>query len=363
MFLISVVFILLYSALMVGLLLGWNRATVLTRPNEEKSPHRRLTVIIPFRNEEENLELLFATIERQNGGLEGLRLICVDDHSSDRSAEIVRKFARSGLDIQLMKSAGKGKMAALNTGRKAVATQYLLTLDADVQVGENWLESVFDGMDRGGDMIILPVRGVPGPSFLSTLATLDFMALIGVTFSTAALGHATMANGAHLLYRTEGHMWDEKKVSGDDVFSLHEIKRNRGRVNWDKRRELIVDTPMPENLSEFLQQRKRWASKSKEYRDKDTLILGWIILLLNVWVWVLFVSSFGSSKALYLFLAVVSVKAILDFMFLREVLDWSDQRRLLWCFPFAFLFNSLILPVVFVLNLVSGFKWKERSYS
>ena len=55
-----------------------------------------------------------------------------------------------------------------------------------------------------------------------------------------------------------------------------------GKIGFLKRFEAVVFTHAKPNLSEFLQQRRRWASKSVKYKDKKIVALPVCIWLFNV---------------------------------------------------------------------------------
>jgi glycosyltransferase involved in cell wall biosynthesis len=89
----------------------------------------RLSVIIPARNEEETLPHvlrdLYQTIPRLNDY--EVEVICVDDHSTDRTTEIARSFG-----ARVISNSGKsGKGRALRAGFEAATGDVLLMMDAD----------------------------------------------------------------------------------------------------------------------------------------------------------------------------------------------------------------------------------------
>jgi glycosyltransferase involved in cell wall biosynthesis len=89
----------------------------------------QVSVIIPAKNEEETLPLvlrdLYQTIRQLNGY--SIEVICVDDHSTDRTAEIAR-----GYGARIVQNTGKsGKGMALRAGFQAASGEILVMMDAD----------------------------------------------------------------------------------------------------------------------------------------------------------------------------------------------------------------------------------------
>lgn len=343
------------------MLIGWNKAVRKVEPVQNDDAEERFTIIIAFRNEEKNLPLLLRSLESQED-LSRFSIILVDDHSEDSSRDIVRTFMNRGMEIDVITSLGEGKIAALNSAIPRVDTEMFITLDADVTLPMNWSKRISNELLEHSAMHILPVRGRAGESLSSKYASLDFMALIGVTFATAAIGRPLMANGAQLAYLKEGHKWDSESVSGDDVFSLHELKGQGRKISFALHEDLVATTPMPHTWTDVIEQRLRWSSKASSYSDRDTLVTGWFLLVLNVSIWVLLFQSVYNEKAFYLFLSLLSIKGLFDAIFMFFILRWFKMRTLFTFFPLAFIVNSFLMPVIYVIGRMRGFTWKGRHY-
>ena len=66
-----------------------------------------------------------------NQTYENLEVWAVDDHSSDDSFEILKKFNSIDSRINLLKNAGKGILSALNTASVKIRGEYVCRMDAD----------------------------------------------------------------------------------------------------------------------------------------------------------------------------------------------------------------------------------------
>ncbi|RLA94172.1 MAG: hypothetical protein DRG25_03060 [Deltaproteobacteria bacterium] len=94
-----------------------------------------VSVLVPARNEEQNIgNCLQALLEQDYSNLE---IIVIDDQSTDKTAEIVKRFQKKNEAIKLI--SGKklppgwiGKNHALFQGVQEAGGEYLLFLDADV---------------------------------------------------------------------------------------------------------------------------------------------------------------------------------------------------------------------------------------
>ncbi|KAA6206486.1 MAG: glycosyltransferase family 2 protein [Candidatus Tokpelaia sp.] len=109
-----------------------------------------LSVLIPCKNEAENLDFLLDEIM---AALHGRRfeIILIDDGSTDNIYDLIRGKALSGAPIRYIrhdKSAGKG--AALRTGLYAAKGDIILTIDGDGQNDPVYLPQLADALAAAG---------------------------------------------------------------------------------------------------------------------------------------------------------------------------------------------------------------------
>lgn len=94
----------------------------------------KLDIIIPARNEAENLPLLISRIHQVLTGAKiSYRIIVVDDRSTDETAKKVQKLGRQ-YPVILHRKVGKpGKAFSILEGVKLAKTAYVCMIDADLQ--------------------------------------------------------------------------------------------------------------------------------------------------------------------------------------------------------------------------------------
>lgn len=112
-----------------------------------------VSVIIPARNEEQSLAAALEAV-LANRAVE-LEVIVVDDHSSDRTAAIVRGFAVADCRVRLIAAPTLpqgwcGKQHACAVGATAAHFERLLFVDADVRLADDALARMCEVLDRGG---------------------------------------------------------------------------------------------------------------------------------------------------------------------------------------------------------------------
>ncbi|WP_063747149.1 bifunctional polysaccharide deacetylase/glycosyltransferase family 2 protein [Saccharothrix sp. NRRL B-16314] len=89
-------------------------------------PPQPVTVLVPAYNEEAGIEATLRTILASTAEV---RVIVVDDGSTDRTSEVVRSLDLPG--VTLIRQANAGKAAALNTGLKHCRTELVVMVDGD----------------------------------------------------------------------------------------------------------------------------------------------------------------------------------------------------------------------------------------
>ncbi len=93
-----------------------------------------LSVVIPVKNEVENIAPLVTEITAALDGLAAYEVIYVDDGSSDRTAAEIMRLAAEVPQLRLLRHArGCGQSAAILTGVEAARGIWIATLDGDGQ--------------------------------------------------------------------------------------------------------------------------------------------------------------------------------------------------------------------------------------
>jgi len=129
--------------LVACILIFYHRPILFNETNNASK--KRISVIIPARNEEENLENLIHDLKVQTRKVD--EIICIDDHSDDKTAIIAQKHADIFISVDEIQQGWTGKNWACNLGVEAATGDVFIFLDADLRLHPNAiakLESTFD---------------------------------------------------------------------------------------------------------------------------------------------------------------------------------------------------------------------------
>ena len=119
-----------------------------------------LSVVFPVYNEEENVPILLAEIERAIGGKGWTyEIVAVDDGSSDRSLEVLRSMKAKYPTLRIITfEKNSGQTAALDAGWRAARGRFVVSLDADLQNDPADIPKMMQEIDRSGSDMVIGVR-------------------------------------------------------------------------------------------------------------------------------------------------------------------------------------------------------------
>lgn len=119
----------------------------------------RLSIIIPARNEEKNLPLLLADLKKQRVAID--EIICVDDGSTDQTAQIVTESGATLITPAQKPSGWIGKSWACQNGSEAATGNRLLFLDADVRLSPSGIGKLLQVHQQAGSVIsVMPYHRI-----------------------------------------------------------------------------------------------------------------------------------------------------------------------------------------------------------
>jgi biofilm PGA synthesis N-glycosyltransferase PgaC len=278
---------------------------------------------------------------------------------------LVVQLIESDSRFCLIKSSGNGKKDALRVGIGQSKFDFIITLDSDCLVGVNWLNQIQKELQNTQcDFLILPVFVRRPSSFLGDLAYTEWLSLISVTGGSALSNAALMCNGANLVFRKKlYHLYDrpnEHSVSsGDDMFLMIEAKKV-GQVAYSASLQSAAWTDLPDGFRSFIEQRVRWAGKSKKFGDKSILLFGALILVLQLTLLLLVVLNCVWGGNWLNLLGLFLIKLLFEYRLLSGM---SRVFNIPWSFT-SFVAMSLLHPfyTIFValLSLVYKPSWKGR---
>lgn len=373
---IAIILILIYLVLIGCLTYGFNKTEDFIL--QDLPPQTKFSIIIPFRNEAENLSRLLLSIAALNYPKSMFEVILINDESEDQSVHIIEKFIKnikdkSAIDILVIDNIRRTKSPKKDAITTAMATtkyNWIITTDADCVLPKYWLDTYDEFIQvKNPNCIVAPVTYKGENSFFNRFQTLDFLSLQGVTIGGFGLNQPFMSNGANFGYQKsifktlKGFDDNSDIASGDDIFLLEKcIQLNKSKVNYLKSRKAIVTTKPAKNITDLIHQRVRWASKTSQHNNTFAQLLGIVVLLANLICVISIPAVLLGFLKVKTFIALYTIKFSIDFLLLFKSTRFFKQDTLL----LSYLFSSLLYPFyniyVVILSFFNTYEWKGRTF-
>ncbi|MGY0039992.1 glycosyltransferase family 2 protein [Pedobacter sp. NJ-S-72] len=190
---------------------------------------------------------------------------------------------------------------------------------------------------------------------------------MGLGASTIGNKKPSTCNGANLayekaaFYEVGGFQGIDDLASGDDELLLHKIAaRYDNHIGFLKNSDAMVYTHAKPNLGEFIQQRKRWASKSTRYKNKSIIVLGVFIWFFNVSILLNLLVGLFFIGFLKIFLIQLLLKIIVEFIFLMDVTKFAKRRSLMVLLPLLNVLHVLYIIYIGIAGNSGKYNWKGR---
>ncbi len=364
--------VLVYVATIASLIYGFTKVNSFDYLGLK--PKTKFSIVVPFRNEAENLPILLESFSKLNYPNDLFEVFLVDDFSSEEFQVSSFKFAspvrfRSG-QVSITKNnrvSNSPKKDAISTAISKTKNDWIITTDADCIVNENWLLTL-DNYIQNQDvsMIAGAVTYDCNDSFLHHFQQLDLASLQGATIGSFGLGKGFMCNGANFAYtksfflELNGFDGNDTIASGDDVFLLQKaIANNPEKVHYLKSKNNIVITKPLNDWKSLFYQRVRWASKTGSYQSGFGKGLAVVVFAGNL--------GFLMAVASWL-LALIAIEHLLFFVFLKFIVDsvlihksnhflTTNRIRFLVCSSLWYPFFSVSVALY---SLFGKYEWKGR---
>jgi cellulose synthase/poly-beta-1,6-N-acetylglucosamine synthase-like glycosyltransferase len=364
----------LYLFLVLYFCIGWWRMKKQEYAEANDLPF--VSIIIPVRNESENIQACLKAALAQQYPKNRFEVILIDDYSTDPTLRLAREFTDSNLLVldlmQYLGSFGEyvpNKKKAIALGVKNAKGDLILTTDGDCVMEDKWLMTMAQFyINNNYKLVTGPVMIKPAKSPLAWFQQLDVMNMLGITGATIQNGLPTMCNGANLMYAkevfhvVEGFKGNHEVPTGDDIFLMQKINAAYDNaIGFVKNFDACVFTQPEPTFGEFVAQRVRWVSKSSRFSDIKVVSILYFAYLFNLFIVLTALACFQPIEMPWLPLAVAGgTKLFIDLVFDISLLVFFRKWLLFLLLPITEVFHILYVVVIGVLSLTGKYRWKDR---
>lgn len=337
-----------------------------------KDTPSKISIVVPFRNindvsQKGDHEFVAFMLSLKEVSLCVEEVILVNDHSDEESVHRIEEFKQANWKLLSLGADVVGKKAALRLGIEEARTEYIWTLDADVQI-ISFREEKFNSFqfELKEDLVILPVFMRSENSLLGILQSNEWRYLQFMTRLSAKVKMPMMCNGANLIFKRsvfldkiESH---QSVSSGDDMFLMSEILKEKGSISLTWETFCSVEIFPVNTWKQALHQRIRWAGKTTQLPFTKSTVLHLAFALFSATHVLAFFGLFQMSLHLvcakFLMLKVLIELAGMHFVFGNRM----RANEIVLAIPQMLLYPFFSL-LIFISSLFFVPKWKGRRVS
>ncbi|MCA9496433.1 MAG: glycosyltransferase family 2 protein [Nanoarchaeota archaeon] len=248
----------------VGLYFSFFWLSVLIFDPKDNSKKKRkvwpeVTVILPMYNEQKHVEWTLDSVYNLDYPKNKLKVICVNDGSTDNTLKILKKLNQK-YDFKLINKKNGGKHTALNEALKVTKTPYFACLDVDCYVESNALKNIIEEFDTKDVASVMPIMKVNNPeNILQRVQWLEYIMNIFYKYIMGKLDCIHVTPGPFATYRTKivqdlggfrkGHMTEDLEMA---------LRLQNNHYILKQTLNSVVYTASPKTTKAFISQRTRW---------------------------------------------------------------------------------------------------------
>jgi cellulose synthase/poly-beta-1,6-N-acetylglucosamine synthase-like glycosyltransferase len=345
--------------------------------NQQTSPSTLITVVVCFRNEEQQLTHLLKSLVHQTYPADLFEIILYNDASKDGSLAVIKNFVSNYPDYSIickdvpsLAGANSAKKLAINEAVNQSKAELMVVTDADCILQKDWLLLIENCFKQQNFLMINgPVAIERNNSWFNELQYLELQSLAAVSAGAIGQKNPIMCNGANLAFHRKTFLTlnpyqnNYHISSGDDTFLMNAMHKNYPqKITFLVHPSSIVLTHAKLTLIEYFHQRVRWASKSKSYANFAVKLVA--LLVLNGNLILLF-------APLFLFIAPLNLALIFIFslLMIKQAADLLIQitysnkinSKVNYMKLFIFQYLEALFTVIVAIKSIKGtYTWKER---
>ncbi|MDP8228816.1 MAG: glycosyltransferase [Candidatus Electryoneaceae bacterium] len=328
-----------------------------------------VTVLIAARNEEGMIERCLKSLAGQDYPSEQVEIVVINDHSTDRTADIARGFIGKMPNLRVIDAddppdGWAPKKNALLNGIRATSGDIILTTDADCIPPTGWISGIVGYFESEVDAVVgwSPLKG---DGLIGGIVRFDGLINGVVSAGTIGLGFPTTAVGRNFAYRRS--VWDRvggfgetaSGASGDDDLLLQRIAANQGNVRFSTDPATFVRADGQRSLSGWLRMKRRHLSAGTKYRP-GLMAFSTALYLFNVTLIAGIILGLTGQSSWWIPGMVWSGKLLVDGLALMI----GSKRMLVRGWLIGWVIGEVVTPLLITLlipaSLIGRVRWKGR---
>jgi len=195
------------------------------------------SIIIPAYNEEKLIKRCLTAVSNQKFPKDQYEVIVVDNASTDKTAELIKKFPV----ISLFESK-KGLIPARNAGLKKAKGVYFINLDADVEVPPDWLERIYTPLQKNPRIALLtgPYKCVDDPQKFDLH---NYIFSLISSIANKILKTPLVYYGGNIVIKRQLFLdigGYDLRYTTDQVSIINRLKKAGGEIYFDRKLQVLA---------------------------------------------------------------------------------------------------------------------------
>jgi cellulose synthase/poly-beta-1,6-N-acetylglucosamine synthase-like glycosyltransferase len=218
-----------------------------------------VTIIVPCWNEEKTVSATVNSLLNLNYPKDKLKIMIVDDGSTDSTWQVIQKFANKK-QIEIYHKENGGKHTALNLGLSKLSTDLVGCLDADSFVDKDALRNSVVYFEDKETMVVTPSIKIWKPkNIIELIQKVEYAWGIFVRKMLSYMGAMYVTPGPFSIFRREvfeklgGYRYAH---STEDMEMAMRLQANHYKIA--NSHNSVVYTVAPDALKKLYKQRLRW---------------------------------------------------------------------------------------------------------
>ncbi len=320
-----------------------------------------VSILVAARNEEENIADLLFTFTQLSYPKDKLQILIGDDDSTDKTAEITKRFTAENMCIQYIKiekqiDGLKGKANVLAQLAHLATGELFFFTDADIEVPKNWIEAFVE--ERKNEGVIVGLTLVKNKNWFEASQAIEWLFTLKLMKTLADFKIQSTGMGNNMMVSAEAYWavggYEKVGFSIVEDYAIYKAIIDKGFAFKQLfKPDAMTFTKPPKK---YFEQRKRWVVggiSTGSILIFPALIQGFLLptlLILSLFSWKI-------VSVIFLF------NLLINFLIGNLIFKILNQNQLLKYIPaytmymYVFWFLQLVVYI-----LPTKLVWKGREY-
>ncbi|MFN3306912.1 MAG: glycosyltransferase, partial [Candidatus Kapaibacteriota bacterium] len=290
------------------------------------------------------------------------------DRSTDKTAEIVQKYANNQSNIKLINVANDaekfnipGKAGAVHLGVEYSCGEIIFVTDADCKIRPQWIKKILPIYKDRKIGFVTSFTNVIGNRLFDKIQAIEWIYMHTMAMGGVGLDQPLGCYGNNLTFRKDYYLdfggYKSIPFSVTEDLALQKaFHNNKYQIYYCIDEDILVDTKPCKNLKEYFAQHHRWA--------RGGLSLGWkaaifVLSSFAIWAGMLYFLIVGNFLC---FLSLLFIRIVGDFALISPSLLILNRAKLLLFVPLAVLFFLIVEFAIPFVILKRDVIWKNQVF-